>query len=177
MNIKIKHTEDELYFDQLYLLYHPKLTHFLVSLLHDDELSRDMAQDIFIKLWEKRNNLESIDNISAYIYRMAKNSVFNHFKHIKIETRYQINELIVSQFDQSTEESVFANDLQELISYHIECMPKQRAKIFKMSRIEGLDNGEIAHQLNIDKRTVENHITNALRDLRKVMMAISMFII
>ena len=55
-----------------------------------------------------------------------------------------------------------------LLDMAVEQMPEQRKKIFKLSRKEGLSNEEISHMLQINKRTVENHITNALKDLRKI---------
>ena len=68
-----------------------------------------------------------------------------------------------------TEELLFAQELKGLIDLKVEQMPPQRRQIFRMSRVEGLNNDEIAAHLNISKRTVENHLTAALSDLRRML--------
>ena len=68
-----------------------------------------------------------------------------------------------------TEELLFAQELKGLINLKVEQMPPQRRQIFRMSRVEGLNNDEIAAHLNISKRTVENHLTAALSDLRRML--------
>ena len=169
-------TDSTLYFERLFVQYQPKLIRFLSSLLHDEELSRDMAQDIFLKLWNTRSQLPDIENFSSYLFRMAKNTVFNHFEHIAVQTKYEVEEFYQSEMGISVEENLFAQELQELINIRVEQMPLQRKRIFRMSRVEGLSNDEIAKRLDINKRTVENHITSALADLRKLIYLAIFFI-
>ena len=73
-------------------------------------------------------------------------------------------------YEDLIEEKIHAEDLELLIVMSIEKMPPQRKKIFKMSRFEHLSNDEIAQQLNISKRTVESHISQAMSDLRKLLV-------
>ena len=75
------------------------------------------------------------------------------------------------------EERILAEELGLLLDIAVENMPPQRKQIFKMSRKEGLSNEEISLKLNINKRTVENHITQALADLRKVLKIVLPFFI
>ena len=79
--------------------------------------------------------------------------------------------------DDLLEERILAEELGLLLDIAIDNMPPQRKLIFKMSRKDGLSNEEISHQLNINKRTVENHITQALSDLRKVLKVVLPFFI
>lgn len=88
-----------------------------------------------------------------------------------VTEKYKTENLLQPVVTECTEEIVFTNQLMQIISATLEAMPAQRKKIFKMSREDGMSNSEIALKLNISKRTVENHLTLALRDLRKTMKA------
>ena len=74
------------------------------------------------------------------------------------------------------EENIYAKELSLLIDIAIEQMPEQRRRIFKMSRKDGLSNEEISLKLEINKRTVENHITQALADLREILKNTSLLL-
>lgn len=155
-------------FETLFFQYQPKLVCFLTGLTHDSEISRDMAQEIFLSIWKNRDQLLYIDIISNYLFQMARYKAYDYFDHLKVTEQYA-NEYLkkTSEFD-SEDEKLFARELQEFINKAVEQMPARRRLIYQMSREEGLSNGEIATQLGISKRTVENHLTTALAILRKI---------
>ena len=101
---------------------------------------------------------------------MAKNAVYNHYSHLLVKENYIEIEKNKQDYEDLIEEKIHAEDLELLIVMSIEKMPPQRKKIFKMSRFEHLSNDEIAQQLNISKRTVESHISQAMSDLRKLLV-------
>ena len=138
-------------FEVLYMTYAPRVEYFLRGLLKNDLEAEDITQDIFYKIWSNRETIAQIDSFKSYLFRMAKNAVYNHYEDL-------------------IEEKIHAEDLELLIVMSIEKMPPQRKKIFKMSRFEHLSNDEIAQQLNISKRTVESHISQAMSDLRKLLV-------
>ena len=100
---------------------------------------------------------------------MARNALFNYYDHSLVCEKYDAELLFRPLVTDDTEELLFAQELKGLIDLKVEQMPPQRRQIFRMSRVEGLNNDEIAAHLNISKRTVENHLTAALSDLRRML--------
>ncbi|WP_235848773.1 RNA polymerase sigma-70 factor [Parabacteroides timonensis] len=161
-------------FDVIFNKYFPKMKRFLCGFLDSEEEAEDLSQDIFVKLWQNRTVLKDVDNLNAYLYRVAKNTVYSYFERtLKIET--SIDLLSDTPTTESLEEILFANELEELIDLTVEQMPTQRKAIFIMSRKEGVKNHEIADRLNISVRTVETHISAALNDIRKVLSLLLLF--
>jgi len=163
-------------FERLFLLYQPKLIFFLKGFLHSEEISRDMAQDIFLSLWMNRERLAEVQSFSSYLFRIARYNVYNYFDRLFIQEKYTVEQVRQMNEGYSVEEDLFLKELEARIESAVDQMPPQRQRIFRMSRYEGLSNDEISKQLNISKRTVENHLTAALADLRKVLFLFCLFI-
>lgn len=155
-------------FEELFLYYQPKLLLFFIGFTHDKEESRDMVQDLFFAIWNKRQKLADVHSFSAYLYQMARFTIYDYFDHLEVENKYTTEFLLEKSIQQSDEESLFARELQHLIDATVDQMSPQRKLVYKMSREQGLSNEEIADALCISKRTVENHLTAALSILRKV---------
>lgn len=167
---------DQKAFEMLYLYYQPKLINFLSGMIKNDELSRDMAQDIFLYVWNNKTIFSEVKSFNAFIFKMGKNTICNHYDHLAVNEKYISKQLNKPTYSSNTEEDVYANQLQELIDSAINNMPPQRKLIYTMSRIEGVSNSEIAEQLKINKRTVENHLSSALSDIRNIMKTIIIFL-
>lgn len=163
-------------FEVLFLRYQPKLIYFFTGFVHDEEVARDMAQDLFFNLWTSRGKLADVRSFQSYLYRMARNALYNYYDHTLVLEKYDAVQLLAPLSVSDTEEQLFAKELQDFIDLKIEQMPPQRRQIFRLSRVDGLTNEEIALRLDISKRTVENHLTAALSDLRKMLLvALSLF--
>ena len=156
-------------FEQLFFDYQPRLVYFLVGLTHDKEVSRDIAQDLFLTLWKDRVKLKDVRSFSSYLFQMARFTVYDYFDRLAVSEKYTNEFLLEASVSQSEEEALFARELQSIISRTVEQMSPQRKLIYQMSREQGLSNDEVATRLNISKRTVENHLTAALAILRKVL--------
>lgn len=154
-------------FEMLFMHYQPKLLHFLYGFIKDIELARDMAQDIFLSLWNDKHKLSEVRSFQAYLFRIAKCAICNHYDHLVVSERFITEQLHKPVHTEYIEERIFASQLQRMIDETVDRMPPQRKTIYRMSRIEGISNADIAKKLNINKRTVENHLTSALADLRK----------
>lgn len=160
---------DQKAFETLFLLYQPKLVYYLAGFLKNYELSRDIAQDIFLSVWSNKAKLPEIKSFKAYIFKMGKNAICNYYDHSLVNDKFVAEQLTRPIAFENTEEIIFAKQLESFIDSTVNKMPSQRKLIYTLSRIEGLSNDKIAVKLNIKKRTVENHLTAALADLRKSM--------
>lgn len=162
-------------FNELFMLYFPKLKLFLSGFLDNDAEAEDLAQDVFVKLWQNRQLLTRIENLNAYLYRIAKNTLYTYLDRTYLPDSISDTDYNHIPSIDELEELIFAKELEELIDMAIEKMPPQRKTIFSLSRKQGLSNETIALQLNISKRTVETHISAALADLRKVISILLLF--
>lgn len=159
-------------FRTLFEMFFPKVKIFLVKFLKDEVVAEDISQDIFVKIWTYREALPDIRSFNTYIYRMTRNAALNHIR----GGRQKINISEISILDDRDIESEYHTKEKELlIRLTVEHMPPQRQRIFKMSREQGLSNEDIAIKLGISKKTVENNITLALKDLRNVILAFLVF--
>lgn len=156
-------------FDTLFMQYHPRLKNFLFGFIKNEDEALDMAQDIFFKIWVNRKTIAEVASFKAYLFKMARNMVYDYNEHTLVKESYSSKQKDAPLYSDIIEEEIYAKELSLLIDIAIEHMPEQRQRIFKMSRKEGLSNDEIAQRLDLNKRSVENHITQALADLRRLM--------
>lgn len=162
-------TGDTKAFEILFLRYQPKLVRFFAGFIHDDKQAEDLAQDVFLNLWKNREKLQLVKSFQSYLYQMARNMLYNYYDHSLVHAKYDIEQIWKPIKCGNLEEEMFARDLQAIINCWIDHLPPKRQQVFKLSRIEGLSSDEIAKQLHINKRTVENHLSVALSELRKLL--------
>lgn len=155
-------------FDLLYVQYSPRVKHFLTGFIKDADEASDMTQELFYKIWMNRESISKIDSFKAYLFRMARNMVYDYYEHNQVIENFTQKQWETPLYSDLIEDELYAKELALLIDIAVEKMPHQRQTIFSMSRREGLSNDEIAEKLGISKRTVENHITQALSELRKL---------
>lgn len=155
-------------FETVYNLYWKKVYSICYKHIEDPEVAKDLVQDIFISLWERKEELVINDSLEKYLVKAAKFKVFEHIRNkvgheAKLETisYYQTLEQTASG-----SEFVELKELQERINSAISVLPEHCKKVFQHSRIDGLKNKEIAQNMHITERTVEYHITKALAFLR-----------
>ena len=149
---------DHAAYKEIFLKYFPKVKYFIAHFVKSEIIAEDLSQDIFVRLWENRFKLASIQSFNSYIYRMAKNATLNYIEHKGVEKKYMEQQYEEGELGQSIEDELYARELELLVQLTVNHMPSQRKKIYQMSRDEGLKNEEIAEQLNISKKTVENHL-------------------
>ena len=154
---------NELAFDHFYNKYWDSLFISAYVILKDVEACKDIVQDVFLNVWE-RSNLDKIDNIEAYLHQSVKFKVLMALRKGKVSDKHlqTLQELIAN----TTEEQLDYEDLHETIESSIKSLPAKCQEVFRLSRIEHLSNNQIAERLSISVRTVETHISNALRQIR-----------
>lgn len=160
---------DHTAFKQVYRIYFPRIHAFAYGFLKNKNEADELTQMVFIKLWDKHELFSEVRNFDSYLFILTKYTVFNYIK--AKHTLPMSDEEIPDQYHQeSPYEDLIANDLRLLIDLTINQMPPKRQQIFRMSRLEGFSNEEIAEKMGIQKKTVENHLNLALNELRKTIM-------
>ena len=166
--------DDRSAIDALYLKYAAKTEEFLYRMLKDHSEAEDITQDIFLKIWRNRTSIGAVDAFGPYLFRMARNAVYDRFDNRSVRENYARRASLLPEYE-LPDSAIDSRDLLLLIRMVVEKMPEQRRRIFRMSREEGLSNDQIAEQLSISRRTVENQISRALAELRKLVKLILFF--
>jgi len=137
-------------------------------ILIDIEPSEEVIQDLFVKLWEKRDSLVINTSLPAYLHKAVTNHAINYYKFQKKTVRFQDYIGFEVEEYQSTpaDEPMLHNDLDKKVSTLMKSLPEKRRVIFEMSRFEGLKNWQIAQQLGVSLKTVEYHMSEALDFMR-----------
>jgi len=160
-------------FTEIYRRYWDGLYNSAYKRLHNHEACEEIVQDLFIKLWEKRNALVLTTGLSNYLYTAIKYRVIDHYRKQLVQENFlQLNGLAMLA-DNSTEESIFLNDLVQHLEKVINSLPVKCRSVYRLSRMEHKTNKEIAIILNISEKTVEGHLTKALHTLRLNLSALS----
>lgn len=144
--------------------WYTPLVRFADSLLRDTDMAEDCVQRVFIRVWEKREEIAIELSVKAYFYRAVRNACLNVIKHRKVEAEYSREHLAFSGI--SSEMDTETGELEQAIARAIASLPDQCRKVFELSRFEGMKYAEIAEGLNISVKTVENHMGKALRMMR-----------
>ena len=158
-------------FKQLFETCYPRLLRFAGDYIGNTHYAEDILQNVFLKIWEKWPSLAMDTNLYAYLLTMVKNHCLDYMRHQQVVNRYtsnrkaemEFNCYAISKFDP---EQTDIETLERLAEKAIAELPEQCRKVFEMSRYEGLKYKEIAERLGLTVKTVETHISNALKILR-----------
>ncbi len=163
-------------FSEIYDIYFPKLLRFTKTYLISEDESENIVQEIFIYLWEHRDIIETLQNLNAYLFTLAKNRCIDYFRKemvrevrkgslSEIENReLQLKLYSLEAFDN---DRLSDADIEEILNNAINRLPERCREIFIMSRLQNLRYKEIAEKLNVSPNTVENQIVIALRKLKE----------
>jgi RNA polymerase sigma-70 factor, ECF subfamily len=169
-------TGDESAFKALFTDYYAPLSHFACRLLRDTETSKDVVQNVFVRMYLNRRNIRIESDLKAYLYRAVYNESLNELKKQKaMVAKQQIyaNEIeTIDDFDQAVEQT----ENERKIYLAINKLPPRCKQIFTMSRLDGKRNHEIASALGLSLRTVETQISIALKSLREMLLSAAVWL-
>jgi RNA polymerase sigma-70 factor (ECF subfamily) len=145
--------------------FYSPLCNYAVKMVHDEHAAEDIVQTLFIQLFEK-NNLNTVDNIEGYLLRSIRFKCIDHIRKMKRLVSLPINEI--------TEDSVIQHEITEeeiepLFHYYAAKLPPRIREVFLLSRVSKLSYKEIAEELNVSQKTVENQMGSALKKLRTIL--------
>ena len=163
-------------FSELYLMYYPKLVRFAKEFVVLEEDAENITQDVFTDLWERRDAIDHIENVNAYLFRLVRNRCLDYLKHKVFEQKYAENvqasfeielNLKLQSLDRIDVSAIFeGNEKERLVRDAINSLPKRCRDIFLLSRMKGLKYREISEKLGISVNTVECQMGIALKKLR-----------
>jgi RNA polymerase sigma-70 factor (family 1) len=154
-------------FEMLFKSFYPSLCRYATSFLKDPDDAEEIVQAAFIRFWEKRETISIDTSVKSYLYRAVRNSCLNELKHGQIKQRYIAGEVVMGEkVSDAADHLAIHVELEEKIKAAIQALPEQCRLIFTMSRFEELKYQEIADQLNLSVKTVENQMGKALKIMR-----------
>lgn len=160
-------TGDEAAFSVLFFRYTARLAPFVTRLLQSERWSEEIVQDVFMRLWQNRQQLASIEHPGAYLYQMASNRTLDYIKRNarEVKLQYYAARWIMGVADHPDAQRDF-HEIENLLKEAVNQLPAQRRKVYQLVREEGLSHAEIADRLKISKHTVRNHVAEALQEIR-----------
>jgi RNA polymerase sigma-70 factor (family 1) len=154
-------------FRQLFDLYYQDIYGYSISLLKSKEAAEENVQDVFMKVWLHRENLNLDQSFKAYIFTITRNQAFNTLN--KAANDLALKEAVFYESQKSHESgdySIRENDCKKLRKQAMKQLPPKRKQIFKMSRKKGMSYEEISQELGISINTVRNQMSKALESMR-----------
>ena len=159
---------DIIAFEMIFKTYYQPLCNYAYSFVQDRDEAEEIVQATFLSVWEKRDNLTIHTGVKPYLYAMVRNAALNVIKHEKIKQQHAAVEIAVAEKSvESVTRTVIASELEDRIYKALNKLPEQCRLVFKLSRFEELKYSEIAEQLNISVKTVENQMGKALKIMRE----------
>lgn len=159
---------DKKAFEQVFRLYYRPICGYVYSVIKDSVEAEEVVQNLFFNVWNKRQSLDISSSLKAYLYRAAHNDCLNRIKHAKVRTMYADDyKHTVSGAHEDGFKTLNAKELNNKINQAIDELPEQCGIVFRLSRFDNLKYNEIAAQLDISVKTVENHMGKALKLLRE----------
>ncbi|WP_319503051.1 RNA polymerase sigma-70 factor [uncultured Draconibacterium sp.] len=148
-----------------------ELLHYALSFVRNQEIAEELVSDVYVKIWHKRSELPTIQNIRSYLFIAVKNSCLSHLRKLKNDKIVFIDEYndflfpVVESNDEETLEKEMLNKIYEAI----EELPPKCREAFSLAKINGFKHREIAEIMNISEKTVNNHLVTALKKITETL--------
>ncbi|MGV8093461.1 MAG: RNA polymerase sigma-70 factor [Mangrovibacterium sp.] len=161
-------------FRSVFMTWFESLEVFAKAYVEDQEVARDMVQEVFANLWNKRSSLPEKTNLKAWLYQATRNNCLNYLKRLKVQAKYEKRTLdnyhdLLLNFEALVHlnfDTISYHELLETLNNAINRLPEKCREVFELSRYDGMKNREIAEKLGISVKAVEGHISKALKQLK-----------
>ncbi len=164
--IRLIKNGDKVAFDTVYLNHFKRLHQYATNFIKNQDDAEEIVQNVFCRIWEKRNQLDVNGYLKSFLYRSIRNECLNHLKHENVKSTFTVHHNQTAINEQDLSKEILAIELGKQIHIAINELPPQCKLIFQMSRFEQLKYNQIAEELNLSVKTVENQMGKALRTLR-----------
>ena len=154
-------------FKEIYTRYWKALYAEAYKRLKNKDAAEEIVQELFTALWHKRYALSITQTLGGYLYASVGYRVIDYYRKEVTRLKYKESlQLVYSEADHSTEDAIMLNDLKLSINSIVNQLPDKCRSVYELSRVDHKTNKEIAQHLGISEKTVENHLTKALKRLR-----------
>lgn len=161
-------------FRQIMDHWYLRLFNFANGYLNNEENTKEVLQDVFLKLWDNRTKLAETTNLNAYLFTLTRNRCIDLIRREKLMLQFRADKQeeyhrLSENFDALSDpilDDIFAMEIQSEVNRAIGSLPEQCRKVFILSRTNGLKNKEISESLELSEKTVESHLTKALKTIR-----------
>lgn len=162
---------DEGAFRRLFDLYFCNLSQFVFSFVKARDISTEIVDEVFIRLWHNRSSIDQIDNLRVYLYKAAKNAALNHIsRHARKNILEPFDDITIQLKDESSPEGLLiTKEMLQKIRETVDLLPPRCKMIFKLIREDGLKYKEVAEILNISVKTVDAQMVIAVSRVRELM--------
>ena len=161
--------DDRKALERLFQQYYQRLCRLAYFLLNDRHLAEEVVSDVFVNLWQKRRQLHISTNLEGYLYISTKNRSKAHLR--KKQVYHDELTLLANNVNHALtndpEQEMIHQELRVQCQQACEALPPKCRLIFEMSRVDGLTYRQISEALDLSQKTVENHVLNALAQIRK----------
>ncbi len=158
---------DEALFERVFKAHFKALHAYAFTFVKDNAVAEDMVQNIFLRLWNKADEISITQSFTAYLYRCVYNECLNYLRHEKVKAAHETYlKHNTRPSGEPTPEEVTYQELKHQLSEALQTLPEGCRTIFQLSRFESLKYREIADKLGLSVKTVENQMGKALRILR-----------
>ena len=161
-------------FDKIFKRFYAVLCVYAESFVRNLQTAEDLVHDVFVHVWERRENLTLDDTMSAYLYKSVHNACVEYLRHQKVKDRYTIQikailteaELIPFEWVAVKSDPAEVNEIKRLYRHALNQLPAQTREIYISHREKGMKYSEIAEMTGLSLKSVEYHISKALGVLR-----------
>ena len=172
---RIQYNNDQKAFQQIYYLLYNKLYHFSFSYTRSKQSAEEIVNDVFLSLWQKREELGSIRNIHVYLYVAVKNASLNFLRRNKITEPVSIDDLSVAHlsFRMNPEIACLDKELSVKVHKAIDQLPSRCRLIYKLVKEDGLSYKEVSEILQVSVKTIDSQLCIAIKKLAAILRPVS----
>jgi len=157
---------NELAFRELLQLYGERFYAVALKMTRSEDVAKDMVQDVFTGIWEKRQVLKQVQNPSSYFFTIIYRRIYSHYRKMASERNALQEVFNEPKHEGSAEESVFAKESRKLMNAAIAQLPPKQQQVFRLSKEDGLSREDIARQLKVSPNTVRNQLADAMKSIK-----------
>jgi len=162
----IEDISSETGFEQAYKTHFRPLYAYARTMVRDSDAAEEIVQQVFFRLWEKREAVDIKETLKAYLYRSVFHGSMNYLKHLKVKETHARQVMNETPYENPVLQNLEAGELEKRLSRVLAELPEKCRTVFQLCRFEELKYKEVAEQLNLPLKTVENEMGKALRLLR-----------